>query len=150
MFTEKLKKAIADTLYYGLNEDTDNPKYRCYVDPVQQGLEPPCFVIEQGISTMKEMIMGRLNERTLFNVTYFPENEEEYTSEFAELTAKLYLLMRTLSDHDTGESYHTQSFEITPSEGQLNIQFAITYEVLDVAEHPLMEGLTTYERKKQR
>lgn len=146
MFTENLKKAIADTLFYGLNEDTDNPTYLCYKDPVQQGLETPGFFIETITSNITKLIGKRAHERTLFNVIYYPQNTEEYLSEFDELTGKLYPLLQIVEDRDSGECYHTQDLEITPTTEQLNIQFAIEYDVLYTGRDDTMERMI-YERR---
>lgn len=146
MFTANLKKAIADTLFYGLNEDTDNPTYLCYKDPVQQGLETPGFFIETITSNITKLIGKRAHERTLFNVIYYPQDTEEYLSEFDELTGKLYPLLQMVEDRDSGECYHTQDLEITPTTGQLNIQFAIEYDVLYGNTGDVMERME-YERR---
>lgn len=146
MFTANLKKAIADTLFYGLNEDTDNPTYLCYKDPVQQGLETPGFFIETITSNITKLIGKRAHERTLFNVIYYPQNTEEYLSEFDELTGKLYPLLQIVEDRDSGECYHTQDLEITPTTEQLNIQFAIEYDVLYTGRDDTMERMI-YERR---
>lgn len=146
MFTANLKKAIADTLFYGLNEDTDNPTYLCYKDPVRQGLETPGFFIETITSNITKLIGKRAHERTLFNVIYYPQNTEEYLSEFDELTGKLYPLLQIVEDRDSGECYHTQDLEITPTTGQLNIQFAIEYDVLYTGRDDTMERMI-YERR---
>lgn len=146
MFTANLKKAIADTLFYGLNEDTDNPTYLCYKDPIQQGLETPGFFIETITSNITKLIGKRAHERTLFNVIYYPQNTEEYLSEFDELTGKLYPLLQMVEDRDSGECYHTQDLEITPTTEQLNIQFAIEYDVLYTGRDDTMERMI-YERR---
>lgn len=146
MLTGNLKKAIADTLFYGLNSDYDNPTYLCYKDHVEQGLETPGFFIEVLTTNINKLIGNRAHERTVFIVTYYPQDTEEYLSEFDELTSKLYPLLQMVKDRDTEDCYYTQGLEITPTTGQLNIQFAIEYDVLYGSTGNFMERME-YERR---
>jgi hypothetical protein len=79
-------------------------------------------------------------------VIYYPQDTEEYLSEFDELTGKLYPLLQMVKDRDTEDCYYTQDLEITPTTGQLNIQFAIEYDVLYGTTGDVMERME-YERR---
>lgn len=62
---------ITKAIYNRFGDD-----YDIYVNAEEQGVNEPCFFVYLVNSSEDEKIMGRYLQKNLFNIIYFPKNEE--------------------------------------------------------------------------
>lgn len=63
--------------------------YKIYTEDVQQGLEPPCFLVTAITPLRTRQTRVTYHQSVLYAIQYFPENEENYRREIHQVISRL-------------------------------------------------------------
>lgn len=146
MFTDTVVRAISDTIDNVMNGGDTN--YTIYTDRVPQGMDTPCFFIEDIKDTIVARIANGFNVRSAFVVTYYPEAEipdSEFNSVLSRLMPWLTQIgTRYTEDGETDENptyFNTMNLTSNKADDLVTIEFAVTYDCIKKEDIPLMEAL---------
>mgnify|MGYP000533201994 CR=1 FL=1 len=94
---------------------------RIYKNPVPQGLERPCFLINPILFTRVQQLGARERRIYSFDVVYLPKTEER-----SEIYRVMNVLMRALRIIDTDFAGKLLGLTATPSLGAIAIAFGVS------------------------
>ena len=116
-------KAIRDGMKDALNAKFGDT-YNVYYDDIEQGFENPCFFVSLVDWYSDPLIMGREKVHTQYNVTFYPQNEDEPTDECYEMIPKLRECLRMIT-LENGDIHRGIDMDAKVVDGM--VQFYVTY-----------------------
>ena len=121
-----VRYGITSALYGTFGDD-----YNIYIDKVEQGFENPCFFVSLVDWYSDELIMGREKVHTQFNITYYPENEDEPTDECLDVIPKIKDCLRII-ELENGDKMRGTDMDAKIVDGM--VQFYVTYDFETIKE----------------
>lgn len=116
---KEIRNGITNALY-----EVFGDVYNIYLDSIEQGFENPCFFVSLVDWYSDPLIMGREKWHTQYNITFYPENEDEPTDECYEMIPKLRECLRMIT-LENGDVYRGIDMDAKVADGLL--QFYVTY-----------------------
>jgi hypothetical protein len=130
---------IGNALYEEFGDD-----YQVCIDKLEQGFENPCFFVSLVDFYNDELIMGREKWHAQYNITYFPENEDEPTDECLEVIPKLKDLLRIV-ELENGDMVRGTDIDAKVVDGQ--VQFYVSYNFETINDNSVAKMQSYTERK---
>ena len=115
-----IRNGIKDALVARFDES-----HNVYYDAVEQGFENPCFFISLVDWYSDPLIMGREKWHTQYNITFYPQNEDEPTDECYGMIPVLKELLRMIT-LENGDVLRGIDMDAKVADGLL--QFYVTYK----------------------
>ena len=131
-------KAIRNGIKDALNAlfgDTHN----VYYDGIEQGFENPCFFVSLVDWYSDPLIMGREKVHTQYNVTFYPQNEDEPTDECYEMIPKLRECLRMIT-LENGDIHRGIDMDAKVADGLLQFYVTYNFETIEKDSGNLMES----------
>lgn len=90
-------KAIRQGVIDAIDKEFDLP---ICIDKIQQGVEPPCFLITSLTNSESHLIGNRFERNNAFMVQYFPTSQEEYSDECNDVSERLFNILDMITVND--------------------------------------------------
>lgn len=114
-------KAIRQGIIDAIDKEFDLP---ICIDKIQQGVEPPCFLVTSVTNGENHIIGNRYQRNNAFMVQYFPADQEEYADECNDVSERLFNVLDKIKVND-GYMMHTGDMNSHMVDDVLN--FEVTY-----------------------
>ena len=115
--------------------------YNIYIDNVEQGYKNPCFFVSLVDWYSDPMIMGREKVHTQYNITFFPEHEDEPTDECYEMIQKLKQCLRMI-ETENGDIFRGIDMDAKVVDGLLQFYVTYNFETIESENGNYMESYT--------
>ena len=115
--------------------------YNVYYDSIEQGFENPCFFVSLVDWYSDPLIMGREKVHTQFNVTFYPQNEDEPTDECYEMIPNLKECLRMIT-LENGDMLRGIDMDAKVADGLLQFYVTYNFETLEQTSGTAIEGYT--------
>ena len=116
-------------------------EYNIYIDSVEQGYKNPCFFVSLVDWYSDSLIMGREKVHTQYNITFFPENEDEPTDECYEMIPKLKQCLRMIVT-ENGDIFRGIDMDAKVADGLLQFYVTYNFETIEKESDDFMESYT--------
>lgn len=131
-----IRYGIASTMYEKFGE-----KYNIYIDKIEQGYQNPCFFVSLVDWYSEPMLMGREKVHTQYNITFFPENEEEPTDECYEMIRNLKDCLRIIT-LENGDKFRGIDMDAKVVDGLLQFYVTYNFETIENESGDYMQSYT--------
>lgn len=142
---------MTEGLLIGITQALDEefgPDMSIYTDDIEQGIETPCFLVTDLISTEEQILGSRYERRYPFMVQYFPK-ERQYRMECDKVKDRLFNCL----EYIVADGNRTRGTDMSGRivDGMLN--FEVTYKIQIFKERrdrtEIMENLATSQDVKE-
>ena len=129
--------SITDGIISKIRTKYDN-SFRIYTDSVEQGLIEPCFSILCLDASGERVVSDRYKRSFLFSITYFPESENEPTSECNKVCENLLGLLTSI-DTSIGTIHASDELSGKVIDGVL--QFTVSYKPFAILQNDVIDTM---------
>ena len=133
---KEMRYGITSALYEKFGE-----KYNIYIDSIEQGYHNPCFFVSLVDWFSDPLLMGRERVHTQYNITFFPENEEEPTDECYEMIQRLKDCLRMIT-LENGDIFRGTDMDAKVVDGLLQFYVTYNFETIEREDGDYMESYT--------